>query len=83
MVTVLGALVLAEKVGIHRWTAVCVGFIGTLIVIRPGLGVMHPAVLLVVVAAGFVRHAAGDFTSFERYRQNHHHRCLYRIGGKA
>ncbi len=52
MVTVLGALVLAEKVGIHRWTAVCVGFIGTLIVIRPGLGVMHPAVLLVVVAAG-------------------------------
>ncbi len=51
MVTVLGALVLGEKVGPRRWTAVAIGFIGTLIVIRPGLGVVHPAVMLVVGAA--------------------------------
>ena len=51
MVTILGALVLAEKVGPRRLTAVTIGFVGTLIVIRPGLGVIHPAVMLVVGAA--------------------------------
>ena len=51
LVTAMGAVVLGERVGLRRWSAVFVGFIGTLIVIRPGMGVMHPAVLLVVVAA--------------------------------
>lgn len=51
LVTAMGALLLGERVGLRRWSAVAVGFIGTLIVIRPGMGVMHPAVLLVVVAA--------------------------------
>ena len=35
-VTALSPLFLKEKVGIRRWTAVFIGFIGTLIVIRPG-----------------------------------------------
>ncbi len=51
IVTVLGALVLREPVGVRRWTAATIGFIGTLIVIRPGLGVIHPAVMLVLAAA--------------------------------
>lgn len=51
IVTVLGALVLKEPVGIRRWAAVTAGFIGMLIVIRPGLNVFHPAMLLVVFAA--------------------------------
>ena len=51
LVTVLGALVLREQVGRRRWIAVGVGFLGTLIVIRPGAGVVHPAVFLVVLAA--------------------------------
>jgi len=51
MVTVLGALFLGETVRLRRWTAVTIGFVGTLIVIRPGLGVVHPAVFLVVGAA--------------------------------
>jgi S-adenosylmethionine uptake transporter len=51
MVTVMGALILREPVGVRRWTAVLVGFIGTLIVIRPGMGVIHPAALLLIVAA--------------------------------
>ncbi len=51
IVTVLGALVLREPVGIRRWAAVTIGFLGTMIVIRPGLGVIHPAVLLVLLAA--------------------------------
>lgn len=52
MVTILGALLLREKVGPRRWSAVLTGFVGTLIVIRPGLGVFHPAIFMVVLAAG-------------------------------
>lgn len=51
LVTVMGAIFLGEKVGIRRWTAISIGFLATLIVIRPGLGVVHPAVFLVVLAA--------------------------------
>ncbi len=51
MVTVMGALVLREPVGVRRWAAVTVGFIGTLIVIRPGMGVIHPAAGLILLAA--------------------------------
>ncbi len=50
-VTILAAFVLRETVGIRRWTAVTVGFTGTLIVIRPGLGILHPAIFVVLAAA--------------------------------
>lgn len=53
IVTVLGALLLREPVGPRRWTAVAIGFAGALIVIRPGMGVFHPAMLLVLLAAAF------------------------------
>lgn len=51
IVTLMGALVLREPVGIRRWSAVIIGFLATLIVIRPGMGVLHPAVFLVIIAA--------------------------------
>lgn len=51
MVTIMGAIILRESVGIRRWTAVGIGFIGTLIVIRPGMGVIHPAAGLIIIAA--------------------------------
>ncbi|WP_198671083.1 DMT family transporter [Oceanibium sediminis] len=51
IVTALGALILREPVGRRRWIAVIIGFMGTLIVVRPGLGVIHPAVMLVMLAA--------------------------------
>ena len=50
-VTILGAVFLAEPVGIRRLSAVVIGFAGAMIVVRPGLGVVHPAALLVLVAA--------------------------------
>ncbi|WP_294244172.1 DMT family transporter [uncultured Sphingomonas sp.] len=34
--TLLGALVLREKTGLQRWSAVLVGFAGVLLVVRPG-----------------------------------------------
>lgn len=36
--TILSAIVLREQVGIHRWAAVIIGFVGVLIVIQPGSG---------------------------------------------
>jgi len=36
IVTALSPVILSERVGVRRWTAVIVGFIGTLVVIRPG-----------------------------------------------
>lgn len=53
IVTVLGAVVLREPVGIRRWIAVSIGFVGMLIVIRPGMGVLHPAIGFAVAAACF------------------------------
>lgn len=51
IVTVLGATLLGEVVGLRRWVAVTIGFIGTIVIVRPGLGIFHPAIFLVVVAA--------------------------------
>ena len=51
IVTVFSAVLLAEKVGLQRWSAIIAGFIGTLIVIRPGFASFHPALLLVLMAA--------------------------------
>lgn len=51
MVTVMGAIVLREHVGFRRWAAVSIGFLGALIVIRPGMGVIHPASGLLMIAA--------------------------------
>lgn len=38
--TILGAVVLREQVGWHRWGAVLAGFIGVLIITRPGGGMV-------------------------------------------
>ena len=42
VVTMLAALLLGERVGIHRWTATVIGFLGTLVVIWPGFESFHP-----------------------------------------
>jgi drug/metabolite transporter (DMT)-like permease len=53
LVTALSVLLLAEKVGFHRWGAVIMGFIGVMIVIRPGMGIVHWAVILPLITALF------------------------------
>lgn len=42
-VTGLSVLLLGEKVGIRRWSAVLVGFVGVLIMVRPGGAIGWPA----------------------------------------
>lgn len=51
IVTVLSMPMLAERVGIHRWSAVVVGFLGVLLIIQPGVGVFDPAALWVMLGA--------------------------------
>ncbi|UWQ34326.1 DMT family transporter [Leisingera sp. M527] len=50
VITMGAALFLKEDVGWRRWLAICVGFTGVLLIIRPGLDGFEPAALLVVVA---------------------------------
>lgn len=50
VVTALSPLVLGERVGPRRWAAVAVGFIGTLIIIRPGLQAFNPGTALALAA---------------------------------
>lgn len=54
IVTVLSALILREKVGPRRWGAVAVGFVGTLIIIRPGMVALNPGSLLALAAGTFL-----------------------------
>jgi drug/metabolite transporter (DMT)-like permease len=50
-VTALSGPMLGERVRWRRWTAVAVGFLGVLLVTRPGFGGIHPAAFLVVGGA--------------------------------
>lgn len=58
IVTALSPLVLGEAVGLRRWSAVLVGFVGALVVLRPGVTVLQPGALLALGAgvsfAGYV-----------------------------
>lgn len=49
--TVLAALFLGEVVRVRRWTATVVGFIGVLIVVRPGIETVQLGALLALGAA--------------------------------
>jgi drug/metabolite transporter (DMT)-like permease len=50
-VTLLSVPMLGEKVGWRRWVAVIVGFVGVLIIVRPGTEAFHPASILCLAGA--------------------------------
>lgn len=52
--TAAAALFLGERVGWHRWLAIVVGFLGVMLVLRPGLGTFEAAGLLVLVSVLFI-----------------------------
>jgi len=52
-ITALSVPLLGEQVGRHRWSAVLVGFVGVLIMIRPGSESLRLAALLPLAAAFF------------------------------
>lgn len=54
VITMGAALFLGEQVGWRRWSAITVGFLGVLLIIRPGLSGFDPWALLVLVSVVFV-----------------------------
>jgi drug/metabolite transporter (DMT)-like permease len=51
IVALIAGPILGERIGRQRLCAVGIGFIGVLVIARPGLGTMHPAALLSLVGA--------------------------------
>jgi drug/metabolite transporter (DMT)-like permease len=51
LVVALSVPMLGEKVGPRRWAAVLVGFVGVLLIIRPGFEKIEPPVLIVLLGA--------------------------------
>ena len=51
LATILAAMVLREPVGWRRRLAILGGFVGALLIIKPGLGVFHPAVFIPLTGA--------------------------------
>ncbi len=52
-VAVLSGPLLGEHVGVHRWGAVIVGFVGVLLIVRPGSGVVSSGAGFALGAAAF------------------------------
>ena len=50
-VAVIAGPMLGERVRLHRWIAIIGGFIGVMIMINPGEGVLEPAALLALYSA--------------------------------
>ncbi|HEY9538983.1 MAG TPA: DMT family transporter [Kiloniellaceae bacterium] len=53
MVAMLAVPLLGEHIGPRRWAAIGIGFFGVLIVVRPGLGLVHWAASLSLLCALF------------------------------
>jgi drug/metabolite transporter (DMT)-like permease len=51
IVTALSVPLLGEKVGARRWSAIAVAFLGVLVILRPGPGVIYPGALLALLCA--------------------------------
>lgn len=74
IIAALSGPILGERVGLLRWGAIAVGFVGILIVLQPGTGVFQPAALVALTSAvlfaiyglltRFVSRRDGAMTSF-------------------
>jgi len=53
LVTALSVPILGETVDVHRWGVVTVGLLGVLIVMRPGMGIVHLVSILPMITALF------------------------------
>lgn len=51
LITAFSVVFLGEKVGPWRWSAVAVGLIGVIVMVRPGTAAFQPAALLVLASA--------------------------------
>ena len=70
LVTLGAALFFKESVGWRRWTAVCMGFTGVILILKPGLDSFQPSSLLALLGVIFLslrdlltRHIKDDIAS--------------------
>ena len=47
----LAILILGEKVGLRRWSGLIIGFVGTIIILRPGTGIVDLGALLALLSS--------------------------------
>lgn len=52
LVTALSVPLLGERVGLRRWAAVLVGFVGVMVIVRPGLVSLHAGVIPALISVG-------------------------------
>ena len=50
-VTALSVPLLKERVGPHRWTAVCIGFLAVMVMLKPGTALFQPIMVLPLISA--------------------------------
>ena len=58
MITLLSVVILGEKVGPRRWLALLVGFMGVLLIVRPGLAGFNMGSIFILVSVLFYALAA-------------------------
>ena len=51
LIALLSAWLMNERLDAKRWIAICMGFVGVLVIIRPGSHGFHPAIFLSIVNA--------------------------------
>ncbi len=52
LATIGSALILGETVRLRRWSAIIIGFVGVLIILRPGASIVQPGAIWALGAAG-------------------------------
>ena len=81
VVTILAIPVLGEHVGIRRWVGVLIGFVGALIIVRPGMIKVEMAILILLVATVCHAFLSNIHPSGQSIRPPHYIPCVYRSGG--
>jgi drug/metabolite transporter (DMT)-like permease len=51
LIALISAWLLHERLDAKRWAAICIGFVGVLVIIRPGSNGFHPAIFLSIFNA--------------------------------
>ena len=52
-VSILAAVFLSERIGLTRSLAILIGFVGVLVIMRPGLAIFEPAMIVALLGAFF------------------------------
>ncbi|PZO88306.1 MAG: hypothetical protein DI626_02000 [Micavibrio aeruginosavorus] len=51
IVSIMSIFFLGEKIGMYRWASIIGGFVGVLVVLRPGMVPLEPAAIGIIIAA--------------------------------